>query len=111
MIIGDLNVALHDCDLHSPGTSRNKVPGFCDGEREGFAQLLAAGFSDVWRERHPTAQQFTYWSARFSCRAQNKGWRLDYVLVPAEHAGAVKSVEVRHNFPGTDHVPIALEMA
>jgi hypothetical protein len=71
-------------DVHDPVTSRNKTPGFCDGERDGFAALVSsagAGLVDVWRAAHPKLRQFTYWSARFNCRGNNKGWRLDYALV------------------------------
>jgi subtilisin family serine protease len=77
-------VAYLDMDVHDPVTSRNKTPGFCDGERDGFAALLSssgAGLVDVWRAAHPKLRQFTYWSARFNCRGNNKGWRLDYALV------------------------------
>lgn len=123
LLLGDLNVAFHDCDVHTPGTNRNKTPGFCDAERSGFAALLglpegsaaSSGAAsqvlhDVWRERHPALQQFTYWTARFGCRGQNKGWRLDYALASAALAQEVKAVTVRADFPGTDHVPIAVEL-
>lgn len=59
VLIGDLNVAFHDMDVHTPSTNRNKTPGFCDAERDNFALLLADGFHDVFREAHPTKQQFT----------------------------------------------------
>lgn len=59
LLVGDLNVAFHDCDIHDPKTNRNKSAGFCDGERDGFAALLAAGMHDTWRERNPDVQQFT----------------------------------------------------
>jgi exodeoxyribonuclease III len=110
VVAGDLNVAYNDMDVHTPKTNRNKTPGFCDGERDGLAALLAAGFTDVFRARHPTQQQFTYWSARFNCRANNKGWRLDYALVSAALAGRVTDTWVRHSWPGSDHVPVGLDL-
>jgi len=87
-------VAYLDMDVHDPVTSRNKTPGFCDGERDGFAALLSssgAGLVDVWRAAHPKLRQFTYWSARFNCRGNNKGWRLDYALVSPSLAPCVVS--------------------
>ncbi len=37
---GDLNVAHADSDIKYPKKSRNKVPGFCDGERENFGSIV-----------------------------------------------------------------------
>lgn len=108
IVVGDLNVAHHDMDVHAPKPNRNKTPGFCDGERDGLAALIQSGFRDVWRERHPNQQQFTYWSARFNCRANNKGWRLDYVLIAGPAADGVADVGVRAQFPSNDHVPVYL---
>jgi exodeoxyribonuclease III len=108
ILIGDLNVAFHDMDTHSPEKARNKTAGFVDAERDGFAELLKMGFRDVWRERNPTTQQFTYYSPRFGCRAKNAGWRLDYALVDEALVDRVEEVFVRDAFPGTDHLPIGL---
>ena len=78
-------------DLHAPTKNRNKTAGFCDAERDGFAVLLReGGLADAWREAHPEQQQFTYWSSRFNCRANNKGWRLDYILTDASVKSRVR---------------------
>jgi exodeoxyribonuclease-3 len=87
LLVGDLNVCHQDLDLYNAAAQRNKVAGFCDGERDGFAALLATGLADVYRDAHPTTRQFTYWSARPGARAENRGWRLDYALVGAAAAG------------------------
>lgn len=67
VVMGDLNVAFRDMDIHNPKSNRNKSAGFCDGERDGMADLLAAGFTDVWLAKNPTVAQYTYvwlvWSA------------------------------------------------
>ena len=79
-------------------------PGFCDAERDGFAALLSLGLKDVWRDANPMQRQFTYYSARFDSRAKNIGWRLDYALTDV----AGTEVAVRSDFPGTDHLPLAV---
>ena len=110
VLCGDLNVAFHDLDVHAPSKNRNKTAGFCDAERDGFAKLLASGggrLRDVYRERNPTLQQFSYWSSRFDCRGKNKGWRLDYLLISHALADKVIEIDTRATFPvGADHVPI-----
>eukprot|EP00928_Gymnodinium_smaydae_P047013 TRINITY_DN31355_c0_g1_i1.p1 TRINITY_DN31355_c0_g1~~TRINITY_DN31355_c0_g1_i1.p1 ORF type:complete len:481 (-),score=84.85 TRINITY_DN31355_c0_g1_i1:198-1577(-) len=83
MLIGDLNVAHLDIDIwnveapHVP-KSASTTPQ----ERESFGRLLDAGFVDGFRHIHPEAQgAFTYWSVRAKNRPQNRGLRLDYVVV------------------------------
>ena len=64
IIVGDLNVAYNDFDVHNPTKVRNKVAGFCDAERDGFSDLLhgtggGPKFVDVFRRDNPDVQQFT----------------------------------------------------
>ena len=61
IVCGDFNVAHQDCDVEGYLRHRNKVAGFCDGERDGFAQLLAAGFRDAWRDANPGVLQYSAW--------------------------------------------------
>jgi len=65
VVMGDLNVALRDMDIHNPKANRNKSAGFCDAERDGMADLLAAGFTDVWAAKYPTTAQYTCVSPLF----------------------------------------------
>jgi exonuclease III len=98
-------------DLHAPAKNRNKTAGFCDAERDGLAALLReGGLRDVWRDANPAQQQFTYWSSRFNCRANDKGWRLDYVLADAARVKTLAAA-VRATWPlGADHVPVVAEL-
>jgi exodeoxyribonuclease-3 len=59
VVVGDFNVAHQDCDVEGYLRHRNKVAGFCDGERDGFAALLGAGYHDVWREANPGVLQYS----------------------------------------------------
>ena len=75
---GDLNVAHKEIDLKNPKTNR-KNAGFTDEERGKFTDLLAAGFVDTFRYFYPDAEGiYSWWSYRFSARAKNAGWRIDY---------------------------------
>lgn len=78
---GDLNVAHKEIDLKNPKTNR-KNAGFTDEEREKFSALLEAGFIDTFRYFYPDAEGiYSWWSYRFSARAKNAGWRIDYFCV------------------------------
>lgn len=105
---GDLNVAHTDFDLAKPDERRNKVPGACDEERAGLDNALKAGFVDVWRKQHPTAQHFTFWTYKFEARAKNIGWRLDYWLASHGLDAKLGDVFIRSTAVGSDHVPLGI---
>ena len=75
---GDLNVAHKEIDLKNPKTNR-KNAGFTDEERGKFTDLLAAGFVDTFRYFYPDCRRDLFLVVlRFSARAKNAGWRIDY---------------------------------
>ena len=60
-----------------------KSAGFTPEERESFERLLMQkGFRDVFRERHPDIEAYTYWNYLAKGRSRN-GWRIDFFLVPS----------------------------
>jgi len=97
---GDLNVAHKEIDLKNPKTNR-KNAGFTDEERGKFTDLLAAGFVDTFRYFYPDAEGiYSWWSYRFSARAKNAGWRIDYLVGASIHTQVM----------GSDHCPVELVM-
>ena len=50
-------------------------------KREWMTRFLDAGYIDTFRLLNPDKQEYTWWSYRFSARAKNKGWRIDYCMV------------------------------
>ena len=48
IICGDMNVAHQEIDLKNPKTNK-KNAGFTQEERDGFTELLSAGFVDSYR--------------------------------------------------------------
>ena len=78
---GDLNVAHQEIDLKNPKTNRGNA-GFSDEERGSFTETLNAGFTDSFRYLYPDKiDAYSWWSYRFSARAKNVGWRIDYFIV------------------------------
>lgn len=107
---GDLNVAHQPIDLKNPGPNRGKA-GFSDEERGKFTELLAAGFTDTFRDRNPELTgAYTWWSYRFNARANNAGWRIDYFLVSNRIRQAVAAAPIYHEIYGSDHCPVGLEL-
>ena len=109
IVCGDLNVAHKDIDLKNPKTNRNN-PGFTDEERGKFSNLLEAGFVDTFRYFYPDQEGiYSWWSYRFSARAKNAGWRIDYFCVSDCLKERLKDAKILTDVMGSDHCPIELD--
>lgn len=109
VICGDLNVAHEEIDLKNPKTNR-KNPGFTDDERSAMTRLLNAGFIDTYRHLHPDTVAYSWWSYRFSARAKNIGWRIDYFLISQRLADRLIDAEILDQLTGSDHCPVAITL-
>lgn len=108
IVCGDMNVAHQEIDLKNPGPNRGSA-GFTDEEREKFTLLLDAGFTDSFRHLYPDARDaYSWWSYRFSARARNAGWRIDYFLVSTRIRTSIADSRIRADVSGSDHCPILL---
>lgn len=108
---GDLNVAHKEIDLKNPKTNR-KNAGFTDEECGKFTDLLAAGFTDTFRYLYPDVEGiYSWWSYRFSARAKNAGWRIDYFCVSDCLKDKVEDAKILTDVMGSDHCPIELDIA
>jgi exodeoxyribonuclease-3 len=65
---------------------------------------------DVFRSIYPETKKYTYWSNFNDARHNNKGWRIDYVLIKINLLQYVKSIEILTDVYGSDHVPILLKI-
>ncbi len=109
VIAGDFNVAHQPIDLARPKANEGKH-GYTREEREGFSQLLdKTGIMDTFRELHPEEQKYSWWSHWGNARANNVGWRIDYVLVSGRLWPAVKAAEIYDDVGGSDHCPVSID--
>jgi len=106
---GDLNVAHTPDDLANPKSNVGKQ-GFTNEEREGFQNLIDAGFVDTFRLFHEGNGVYSWWSNFSGARSRNVGWRIDYFLVSAALVPRVASAEVHMNIMGSDHCPVSLTL-
>lgn len=110
IVCGDLNVAHKEIDLKNPKTNR-KNAGFSDEEREKMTKLLESGFIDSFRYFYPDKTDiYSWWSYRFSARAKNAGWRIDYFLVSDRIKENMKGAEIHTEILGSDHCPVLLNI-
>ena len=107
---GDLNVAHQEIDLYDT-KGKEKVPGFTPEERHNFGVLLSDyKYVDTFRDLRPTEQKYSFWSARAKLRPENKGWRLDYFVIDADHMGMVEDSDIHNKVMGSDHCPISIKL-
>ena len=106
VLCGDLNEAHREIDLKNPKSNR-KNAGFTDEEREGFQQLLDAGFVDTFRHFYPDQTDiYSWWSYRFRAREKNAGWRIDYFVVSEALRPLLESAAIHTEIFGSDHCPV-----
>jgi exodeoxyribonuclease-3 len=106
---GDFNVAHTELDLTHPKPNRGKK-GFTDEERQGFQNILDAGFVDTFRLFHQGNGHYTWWSQFTNARARNVGWRIDYLLVSEKLRKAVKTAKIHADIMGSDHCPVSIHL-
>ncbi len=105
---GDLNVAHKEIDLKNPKTNR-KNAGFTDEERGKFTTMLEHGYIDSFRHFYPDMTDiYSWWSYRFSARAKNAGWRIDYFVVSEDMKERLVDAKIHTEIMGSDHCPVEL---
>jgi exodeoxyribonuclease-3 len=110
IVCGDLNVAHKPIDLKNPGSNKHN-PGFTDEERGAFSRLLENGFTDTFRYLYPDQEgAYSWWSYRFSARAKNAGWRIDYFVVSDRLQDKIKEAAIHADVMGSDHCPVELQL-
>ena len=72
---------------------------------------LQAGFIDTFRYFYPDQEGiYSWWSYRFSARAKNAGWRIDYFIVSECLKERLVDAKIRTEIMGSDHCPVELEI-
>jgi len=109
---GDFNVALSDDDIYSESKrAEQEAEGFLSSERDCLLELIKNGFVDSYRLLHPNEKgKYTWWSNRRFKRNENRGWRIDYMLVGNRLSDKIKESTMCSNVYGSDHCPILLEI-
>ena len=108
---GDVNTAHHEIDLTRP-KANELISGFLEIERKWIDKLIAKGYLDTFRIKHPSeAEKYSWWSQRTRARERNVGWRIDYFFVSEELRENVKVAEIHPEVLGSDHCPVSLGLS
>lgn len=83
VLVGDLNIAPDDSDVHDPEEWIGKVL-VSDAERAEFNKLLSHGLVDCFREFEQEPESFSWWDYRAAAFRRNRGLRIDHILANKE---------------------------
>lgn len=109
VVCGDYNICHKPEDIHDPVRLKN-VSGFLPVERDWLTKFIDSGFIDSFRVFNDQPENYTWWSYRANARANNKGWRLDYLMVTPPLQEKLKRSVILKDAVHSDHCPVLLEL-
>lgn len=109
VICGDYNIAHTEIDIHNPVSNKNSS-GFLPEERTWLTKYIESGFIDTFRTFNENPHHYSWWSYRANSRANNKGWRIDYLMATEGMKDRLTNGYILPHVKHSDHCPIVLEI-
>ena len=109
IIAGDYNICHKAIDIHDPIRNKN-VSGFLPVEREWLQKFIDSGFIDSFREYNSNPHQYSWWTYRANARSNNKGWRIDYIMVSSYLKEKLNDAMILNDIVHSDHCPISITL-
>ncbi|MBO0933104.1 exodeoxyribonuclease III [Fibrella aquatilis] len=109
IVVGDYNIAHTELDIHDPVRNKNTT-GFLPEERAWMDRWFASGFVDAFRATHPDEVAYSWWSYRAGARANNKGWRIDYISLTETLRPRLRDAGHHPEAIHSDHGPVWAEV-
>ena len=109
IIAGDFNICHKAIDIHDPIRNKN-VSGFLPIERNWLSKFIELGFLDSFRLFDKNPHKYSWWTYRANARANNKGWRIDYIMIPKSLENKMKKASILSEVVHSDHCPILIEI-
>jgi len=108
ILAGDFNVVPTDFDIYNPASWR-KDALLQPESRDAYRRLLAQGWVDALRARHPDESIYTFWDYFRNRFQRNSGLRIDHLLLSDELAPRLEDANVdrwvRAQPSPSDHAP------
>jgi len=110
IIGGDYNICHQPIDIHDSSPRMEKVSGFLPEERSWIDKFIASGFVDSFRLHNKLPHKYSWWSYRANSRNNNKGWRIDYLLVSKSLKQNIIESYILDDVVHSDHCPIGINI-
>lgn len=113
ILTGDFNVIPTEADVYKPERWVNDAL-FRVETRAAFKKIMAQGWTDALRTKHPDETIYTFWDYFRNAYARNAGLRIDHFLLSPDIAKRLKKAEVDMHVRGwektSDHGPVRIEI-
>ncbi len=116
IVCGDFNVCPAGLDSWNEQALGGAIH-HTEQERARFKRLLEAGFADVFRERFPETQAFSWWDYRAGGFHRNHGLRIDFLLASPSVAERLQGAEIDRDYrkkkeglTPSDHAPVMADL-
>jgi exodeoxyribonuclease-3 len=109
LVCGDYNICHKEIDIHNPVANKD-TSGFKPEERAWMSKFFDSGFIDTFRAFHSEADQYSWWSYRANARANNKGWRIDYIAATKNLKSNLVEAAMYQDAKHSDHCPVYLKL-
>ncbi len=111
---GDFNVAVDNLDIFDAKNCENQLL-FHPLERSKMRSLMNLGLIDSYRICNALEKEFSWWDYRGNSYQQNKGARIDYLLLSPLGVDCLVSANlenegVRDQEKASDHCPVSLKI-
>ena len=110
VIAWDFNICHKAIDIHDQIRNKN-VSGFLPVEREWLQKFIDSGFTDSFRVFNNQPHKYSWWTYRANARANNKGWRIDYIMVSNKMLELLESSSILSEVRHSDHCPISINLS
>ena len=110
VICGDYNICHKAIDIHDSSPRMEKVSGFLPEERAWLDKFIKSGFIDSFRLYNKIPNKYSWWSYRANSRNNNKGWRIDYLLVSEALRNNLIGSYILDDIVHSDHCPIGINI-
>ena len=114
VLAGDYNVMPTDLDVYAPERWVDDAL-FRPEVRDAYRRLVAQGWTDALRARHPNERIYTFWKYFRNAFGRNAGLRIDHLLLSPPLAKRLTAAgvdrDVRGREKASDHAPAWIELA
>jgi exodeoxyribonuclease-3 len=116
VICGDFNICPQPIDSWNDDALYGSI-FHTDEERARIQELLGWGFHDVFRERNPDKQAFSWWDYRAGAFPRGQGLRIDFLLTTGCVVPRLRSAEIDRDYrkkkeglTPSDHAPVLIDL-
>jgi exodeoxyribonuclease-3 len=112
-VLGDLNVAPEDRDVHDPKRWEGQIH-VSPAERAAMRKVIALGLADAFRLFPQPDKEFSWWDYRLFAFQRNWGLRIDHILLSPELARRCAACTIDKSPRGldrpSDHAPVIADL-